>query len=421
MSAKKPQLKLAIDQLRPGVFIEMPVGWHDHPFMFNQFKITSTRQIAQLRQANILHVWGIPAKSSVKPIPADEVAEPSTLLAQQDQELTQQLDAMAADKLKKIEQMQAYRRRIKKCEVSYQTAISKVRALTSKVQSRPLQAMMEAGEVINTMADTLLSKENVVLHLVHDDRDDVDMQQHAVAVSMLAMMIANHLGLTKDQIIELGIAGLLHDIGKLKIPQQFFSGRDISPSKRKFVVEKHPSYSVDFLNLSPEISDTVKQLVLEHHEFADGSGYPTGKTINQLHPLSLIVSLVNYYELLCHPAEDAKARSPSQAISYIFKHKKHLFEPAQLNAFIKSMGIYPPGTLVRLSNGQIGIVITVDSTRLLFPNVLIYDQSIPRNEAAIIALEQEGISIDGAVVVSTLPEKVIEYLNPRTTVSFYFD
>ena len=98
-----------------------------------------------------------------------------------------------------------------------------------------------------------------------------------------------------------------------------------------------------------------------------------------------------------------------------------MFDPKQLNAFVKSMGIYPPGTLVKLSNGHIGIVITVDSKRLLFPNVLIYDESIPRNEAAIIDTEKEGISVSGAVVVNTLPRKVVEYLNPQTRASFYFD
>ena len=421
MSVKRTRIKLDINQLRPGVYIEMPVGWNDHPFMFSNFIISSNKQVAQLRKANIRFVWGIPAKSTSTPLPLDEVKNSVELVVENDDQLNQELNEMAAEKLKKIEQMQSYRRQIKKCEASYQTSISKVRSLTSKMQSRPLQAMTEAHEVIATMTDTLLAKDNIVLHLVNDDRDDVDVYQHAVTVSMLAMMIAKQLNVAKDQITEIGIAGLLHDIGKLKIPSQFYTGTDISPSKRRFVIEKHPSYSVDFLNLSPDISDGIKKMVLEHHEFADGSGYPDGKTISQLHPFSLVLSLVNYYEMLCHPHDESKPKSPSQSISHIFKHRKHLFEPKQLNAFVKSMGIYPPGTLVKLSNGQIGIVITVDSKRLLFPNVLIYDESIPRNEAAIIDTEKEGISVSGAVVVNTLPRKVVEYLNPRTRASFYFD
>lgn len=418
MSTKKQRIKLAINRLQIGVYIQMPVSWNDHPFMFNQFKITSDKQIAQLKKSNILHVWGIPAKSTNKPLAE---APPESLVLEGEVKLNQELKAMKKDKLDKIEQMKSYRRQIKKCEASYQTAISKVRSLTNKIQTRPLQAMTEAQDVINSMCEALLAKDNVVLHLVNVKRETIDPQQHAVTVSMLAMMIAKQLNYTKEQIIDVGIAGLMHDIGKLKIPQDFFTNREISAEKRKFIIEKHPQYSVDFLSLSPNIPSEIKTIVLEHHEFADGSGYPAGKTLNQLNPLSLIVSLVNYYEKLCFPYKAIKPLSPSQALSYIFKHKKKLFEPLQLNTFIKTMGIYPPGTVVKLSNDSIGIVITTDSNRLLYPNVLIYDETIPRNDAAIVDIEQEKLSIKGAVAISSLSPKIIEYLNPRTQVSFYLD
>lgn len=418
MSTNSPRIKLAINRLQPGIYIQMPVSWNDHPFMFNQFKITSDKQIAQLRKSNISFVWAIPSKSSSNPL-----AEPTddSLEIENEALLNQELMAMEKEKLEKIEQMQAYRRRIKKCEANYQTAISKVRALTNKIQSRPLQAMDEAQEVIQSMCEALLVKDNVVLHLVNVEREDNDRQQHAVTVSMLAMMIAKQLDYSKEQMIEVGIAGLMHDIGKLKIPLGFFTTQDANPGKRKFIIEKHPQYSVDFLSLSPTISDQVKTMVLEHHEFADGSGYPKGNTLNQLHPMSLIVSMVNYYERLCYPYKDIKPLSPSQALSYIFKHKKKLFEPVQLSTFIKTMGIYPPGTVVKLSDDSIGIVITTDSKRLLYPNVLIYDATIPRNDAAIIDIEREKLSIKGAVAISSLSPKILEYLNPRTQVSFYLD
>ena len=414
------RIKLAIERLQPGIYIEMPVAWNDHPFMFNQFKISSIKQIDLLRKVNIMHVWAIPTKSSAKPLPESAATPEDDLVMANDQELDAELTAMNEQKSQQIEQMQAYRRAIKKCESDYHIALSKVRALTHKVQSRPLQAMIEATEVIHSMSDALLVKDNIVLHLVDDDRDDSQMQQHAICVSMLAMMIAKQLGLEQSELIELGIAGLLHDIGKLKIPQQFFTGTDITPSKRKFVIEKHPSYSVDYLNLSPDISDTVKKIVVEHHEFANGTGYPTAKTISQLHPLSLNVSLVNFYESLCHPsAPGTKSRSRAQAIAFIFKNKAKLFDQPQLNAFIKTMGIYPPGTFVQLSSEQYGIVITADSNRLLFPNVLIYDPDVPRNEAAIINTKQESIKIDKVLAPTSMPQEIAQYLNPRESINFY--
>ncbi|MDP2560228.1 DUF3391 domain-containing protein [Psychrobium sp. 1_MG-2023] len=418
--ANQARIKLTIQRLQPGIFIEIPVGWNEHPFMFNRFKITSQKQIAMLNQANISHVYAIPHKSTANPLPAIE--ESSQPPINSNVNMQPQLDELTKIKQKQIEAMQGYRRSLKKCEGAYQIAVSQVRSLTSKIKARPLLAMQEAEEVISSMAEALMAKDDLVLHLVGDDRDDIDIHQHAISVSLLSMMIGNYLKYDKQQIEDLGTAGLLHDIGKMKIPSQFYTGKDVSPAKRKFVTEKHTEYSVEYLNNAPNISDNVKQLVLEHHEFADGSGYPSQLTADKLNPLSLVISLVNYYDNLCYPLDESKAKSPSQALSFLFKNKAHLFDPQQLGAFVKTMGVYPPGTFVRLNTDQIGIVITVNSNKLLYPNVMVYDENIPRDDAAIINIEdEEGIAIESAISGQGLPEQVRSYLNPRSRISFFIE
>ncbi|NRA61399.1 MAG: DUF3391 domain-containing protein [Psychrobium sp.] len=429
MTKTSARIKLTIARLRPGIFIEIPGGWNAHPFMFSQFRISSKRQIAMLRQANIHFVYAVPDRSTVVPLPAiqdllPEYQQQAVGVGVDDDdadEEQQQLADLQHEKEQKIAEMQLYRRSLKKCEANYQIALSKVRALTSKMQSRPLLALQEAQEVIEGMVEALLEKDDLILHLVNDERDDMDSYQHAVSVSMISMMIAKTLGVSKETMAQLGIAGLLHDIGKLKIPSQFYTVSDISASKRKHVVERHAEYSVEFLNLSPNIDALVKRIVLEHHEYADGSGYPARKKLDQLEPLSLIVSLVNFYEGLCYPKDSTKAKSPARALSYIFKTQGHLFDKRHLSAFIKSMGIYPPGTLVKLDNGLVGIVISVHTSKLLLPNVMVYDSNIPREEAAIINLENENVAIEGTVSARYLPKKVVEYLNPRTRSNFYFE
>lgn len=131
--------------------------------------------------------------------------------------------------------------------------------------------------------------------------------------------------------------------------------------------------------------------------------------------------MVNYYEKLCCPYSEKKARTPSQELSYLFSSKKHLFDDKQLSAFIKSLGIYPPGTYVKLNNGQVGIVITVNTSKLLAPSVMVFDEKIPRDEAAIIYLDKEDVSIETALSPRAVQPHIKNYLNPRSQLSFFIE
>ncbi|NQZ52124.1 MAG: HD family phosphohydrolase, partial [Moritella sp.] len=92
-----------------------------------------------------------------------------------------------------------------------------------------------------------------------------------------------------------------------------------------------------------------------------------------------------------------------------------------LKLLVKVVGVYPPGSIVRLSNDQIGMVLSVNTNRLLYPNILIYDAEVPRAEAPIIDLEQLELTITGVIKPDKLPERVYEYLNPRSRISYYFE
>lgn len=218
---------------------------------------------------------------------------------------------------------------------------------------------------------------------------------------------------------ELGLAGLLHDIGKLKIPAQLYSNKTIGNEQRNHIIRQHPAYALEILKLCPSINENIKSAIAQHHEFADGSGYPNKLTRAQLDDSSLIVSLVNYYEKLRFPYNNDKAKSPAQALSYLFKHHRERFDPVHLAAFIKTMGVYPPGTFVALSNEQVGIVITVTSSNLLAPLVMVFDETVPRNDAAIIDIATEDISIEKAISLENVAPEARQYLCPIAKTSIY--
>ena len=413
------KIKININRLQVGLYVELPVGWHDHPFLFNRFLIKDDKQLALLHQMQLPYVLIHPDKSKSKPLPPEQ--PPKSFSTNEVDELQALEEQLHEEKQQSIDQMQEYRRNLKSCEDQFQRSVSKVRALVQKLPTRPLEALSEADTLIGTLTEALLATEDLVLHLVGDSRDNEDIYLHGLNVSVLAMMVGKAHGMDAKQVHQLGMAGLLHDVGKLKLPRQVFTPGNIPEQKRKHLIEKHPEYSLEFMRLVPDIDEEIMTMVAQHHEYADGSGYPGGLKADKLHPLTLAIALVNFYDNLCHPSNDRKAMPPSVALSYIFKKRKYLFDARDVAQLVKTLGVYPPGTVVRLSDEQIGMVISVNCEKLLYPNVLLYDEKVPRHKAPIINLEREELKIDTVVNAGALPEEVFEYLNPRTRVNYFFE
>jgi len=208
---------------------------------------------------------------------------------------------------------------------------------------------------------------------------------HSLNVSVLSMLLAKECNMSADQIRQVGMGALFHDIGKLKIPSQILRKTEPLTKPEQNLMAQHSRYGLDLLNLAKDFPAEAKGIVLHHHEYLDGSG-PEGLKKGQLDPLTQMVSLINEYDNLCH-----------------------------------LLGIYPPGSVVQLSNGQVGLVMSVNASRLLYPSVLVYDPRIPRQEAAIIDLQQAELSIAKVIHPKRLPPAVFEYLNPRTRISYYFE
>ncbi|MGY5451786.1 HD-GYP domain-containing protein [Agarivorans sp. MS3-6] len=413
------EIKLSVERLQTGVFVKLPVKWGEHPFMFTSFKIKSQDQIEVIRNLGLKHVIVVPEKSTAPPLP---VIEDGAKTAPTDKDVSQKAEkALWEEKRARIEELKNYRRNLQKVEKEFDRSMSQVRAVMSKLKSRPLNAVEDATTLINNLADDLLSGENVVLHLMNDSKDADSFYYHSLNVSILAMMLAKAAGFSERDIKVLGIAGLFHDVGKMKIPDKILrkSGK-LTPQEAN-LLKMHTKYGADFLKLSETIPPQVKLIAQQHHEYLDGSGYPQKLKGDEIDRLSQLIAVVNEYDSLCHPRDPRLSRIPFTVIAYLYKQRKQQLNTADLGILIRLLGIYPPGSVVQLSSGQIGLVMSVNSERLLFPTVQVYDPNIPRTEAPIIDLEAAGLTIEKALKPSALPEAIFEYLNPRARISYYFD
>lgn len=412
-------IKLSVERLTEGLYVKLPLQWTEHPFLLNHFKIKDQQQIRLIKNLGIQYVYMLPEKSDTTPLKPDTPAE--TMSDQESQYLDKQAEKLWQEKQSRIERLKNYKRKIHRCEKNFDRSMSQLRSIVSKIQNRPLAAIQEAEFLVENMVDALMESDNVALHLMNDNKEFEDIYFHSLNVATLSMMLAKSSGMSADEIKTIALGALFHDMGKLKVPSAIVRKTTPLSAPEENYLKLHTKYSLDLANLAKNFPQGAKHILSQHHELLDGSGYPKQLKGDEIDLTAQLIAVVNAYDNLCHPQDPSTTRIPNNALSYLFKNKKAQYNSAYLALLVRLMGVYPPGSVVQLSNQQLGLVISVNSDRLLFPNVLIYDPSVPSNEAPILDLEASNLKIERAIAPNKLPENVHVYLNPRVRISYYFD
>jgi putative nucleotidyltransferase with HDIG domain len=401
-------------QLRIGLHVHVDLPWTDHPFTFSSFKIRSLDQIATLQSLGLTRIRYTRAKSDVDPLPeplVDEALPPPT----------PRDDPIYDAKRERIERLSAQRRRAAACEREFLSSARAMKSINHNLFAQPGMAREEASRLIQTMTDSLLVEADIAIHLMKDKIGGDDVYFHALNVALLAMTLAKELKAPAEAIHALGMGAVFHDVGKLNLPDRITRKMDPLTRQEAVALQQHCAFGLEIgrkLELSPE----AMTLIAQHHERVDGSGYPKGLMGPQISLLSKIVSIANTFDNLCNPNNPARGLTPHEALSVMYAQQRAHFEAMPLSTFVRCMGIYPPGTIVSLSNGALGMVVSVNSTRPLKPTVLLYDPDVPRDEAILVELEQEpDVVISRTMKPDQLPEAAFEYHKPRTRTTYYFD
>ncbi|MDF2178340.1 HD-GYP domain-containing protein [Aliiglaciecola sp. CAU 1673] len=412
------KLKIHPDQLLVGMYVRLPSGWMKHPFLFNSFKLSTDEQIRVIRSLKLPFVVIDQDKSdvAVPPMPKKPV-----VVEAEDPEVLKLKEQMEREKRERIERLKDFRRSLQRTEKAFQRSMIQVRNLMGKLGSRPLEAIEDAQQMIGDMADMIMDEGSVVLHLMNPDKQGEDLYFHSLNVSVLAMMMAKQCKLSKQDAKDLGLAALFHDVGKLKIPTSVLRKPGALTKPEENLLKMHCQYGVELLSLSDNFPKSLLPLVLQHHEFEDGSGYPRGLKGTDMHPLAKILVLVNQYDNLCHPNRGEPGKIPYAALSHLFKQMKGKLADRETKVLVTLLGVYPPGSLVQLTDKRVGMVMSVNTADLLNPSVLLYDGSVPSTEAPMIDLKDSDVKIDRVLKPAQLPQPVFEYLNPRARISYFVD
>jgi putative nucleotidyltransferase with HDIG domain len=409
---------IEVSRLRPGIFIHLDIGWMSHPFTLNSFLIKSPDQIATLKALGLAKVRYSPEKSTVLPLGVS--AAPATSPATPP-EPSPEVKAQIEAKQRRIVANRELREQVSAGERAFLKAAGVIRDIHHYLHSDPRRAMQGAADLIAQTVSALASRRDISLLLMGDSPAGEENYYHSLNVSLLGMMLGKAMGMPDEYIQTIGMGGLLHDIGKAEIPTQITLKKDPLNHAEEELFKTHVRRGVvigEHMGLSPQIL----QVIAEHHELLDGSGYPQQLTSNKIPISPRIVCLVNTYDELCNPLDVKKALTPYEALSFLFAKQSKKFDPVGLQKLIQMLGAYPPGTIVQLSNDTVGMVMSLNPANSTRPNVMIYDSSVPKEEAMSIDLAAEpDLSIKRALRPAMLPRQIHEYLSPRRRVTYYFD
>lgn len=410
---------ITMDQLRVGLYVELDLKWFEHPFAFSRFKIKTDDQLATLRALGLRTVRYNPALSDISPAPTSpqKVAAAPAAATNARPDVSPALQAKRA-MMERIKEQRAAAARI---ESAFVDTAKTIRDVEKNLFSRPEETVRQATDLVAQIADSILSAPDLAIHVMGDKMGGEELYFHSLNVTMLAMMMARDIQLPQEVVNALGMGALFHDIGRKNIPDRILMKMDPLTHAERNLYEMHCQYGVE-IGQQLRFAPTVLSIIREHHELSDGSGYPGKLKGEAIGLLSRIVIIANFYDELCNPSNIANALTPHEALSMMFAKLRSKFDPKLLQVFIRCLGVYPPGTIVQLSNGVTGMVATVNTAKPMKPMVVIYDADIPKDEAILVDMEREtDLNIVKAIRPAQVPKEVYVYLSPRKRVSYYFD
>jgi putative nucleotidyltransferase with HDIG domain len=421
---------IAVDDLRVGMFIHLDLGWWAHPFALSSFRLTSPEQIATIKGLGVKQVRWVPEKSETGTDDAAASAATAALASEAEAALetasvTQPPAAgtettAQRDLRVRREQLAVQREANRVCTRQYNEAAKSWKAAADLVPTRPEAARDTAEGLTRALLTKMMVDGELCIRVLAEVSAD-RATTHALNVAVISLLMGRVFGFSESEMLDVGVGALLHDVGKLELPERVRFPDPHAAMADQALYREHVARGVaqaKRMGLSPG----AMLVIAQHHEMADGTGFPQKLNVDRMTAAARIVALVNRYDNLCDPAVPAHALTPHEALSLIFAQTRTKFDAPMLNAFIRMMGVYPPGSVVQLTDDRLALVTNVNSTRPLKPRVLVFDAEVPVEDALHINLEHHAdLGIRRSLRPQQLSNEALQYLSPRQRVVYFFE
>lgn len=358
--------RVGIDQLRPGMYVhDLNCGWLDHPFVTNRFKIGDQEAINKIRALGVKELYIDTSRGmDVSDAPAREQIQA---------ELQRHLERVGERPSAAAHSASVHEERDYAADVQREAS----RVVTTLMQDVRLGKQIETervNHVVDNMVSSIFRNPHALLSLGRIRRMDRYTFEHSVSVGALMISFAKELQLERAVIQEIGVGALLHDIGKLQVPDHILNKPGRLTDDEFVIMRRHVEYSRELLEQTGEVSPTAIAVAAQHHERYDGSGYPDKLRGGEISPYGQMAAIADVYDAISADRCYHKGEPPTTVLRRLLEWSKFHFSERLVHQFIRCVGIYPVGTLVRLESGRLGVVMEPGEHDPLHPVVrVVYD------------------------------------------------
>lgn len=356
--------KVPVSALRLGMFIhDLNSGWMAHSFWRSRFMLRKEEDLVKILNSGITEVL----IDTVKGLDADGIAE-----SEAQRHLTERMVEAVIHHPEP--QPRQFREEVAVAQKIQQEANTVVASMLDDVRMGRQMQVEKMEPVVERVTDSILRNQGALLSLNRIKQADTYTFQHCVSVCTLMVAFCRFMGMDHETIQLAGMGGMMHDLGKMQIPDSVLNKPGKLTDEEFDVMKSHVVLGVEILRQTPGLPAGVFEIAGQHHERFGGKGYPHGLEGQEISLLGRMASIVDVYDAITSNRVYHQGMEPALALQKLFEWSEFHFDPDLVQHFIQAVGIYPTGSLLRLESGRLAVVVDQSPKDLLHPTVrVVYD------------------------------------------------